>query len=273
MFCGCGQSLRSSQLLMTWGPWLVLGCTCVALPTEADKSLPWAAPWDGENLERGGSSWHFSSALSKRSCFAEALNNLRWCAEQSEKQSRVESAWLYAQGAKPDEFIAWKALAVVSDVFNSVLEHQEPDSGGSGVIQSPVVHYWLSSRAFPESPWSSLWVHVCRIQPITFEGPLLQISGGHREDREGRETCWVIRRMRNDLQWSLNLRNWLFSSCSKFISHVQQGSWFMAVNYIELTNVASWNLVAKIKASPGINRLGRLKQFNYLSCANGIGYF
>lgn len=47
----------------------------------------------------------------------------------------------------------------------------------------------------------------------------------------------------------------------------------MAVNYIELTNVASWNLVAKIKASPGINRLDRLKQFNYLSCANGIGYF
>lgn len=47
----------------------------------------------------------------------------------------------------------------------------------------------------------------------------------------------------------------------------------MAVNYIELTNVASWNLVAKIKASPGINRLDCLKQFNYLSCANGIGYF
>ena len=52
----------------------------------------------------------------------------------------MESTGLYAQEANPDEFIAWEMLAVVNDISNGVLEHQEPDSGGSGVVQSTVVH-------------------------------------------------------------------------------------------------------------------------------------
>ena len=47
---------------------------------------------------------------------------------------------LYAQGAKPDEFLAWEAFAMVNDGSNGVLEHEKPDAGGSEVIQSAVVH-------------------------------------------------------------------------------------------------------------------------------------
>jgi len=66
---------------------------------------------------------------------------LRWRAKQSKQQSKVESTGLYAQGAKPDEFIAWEVFAVVNDISNGILEHQKPDSGGSGVIQcTTVVH-------------------------------------------------------------------------------------------------------------------------------------
>lgn len=52
----------------------------------------------------------------------------------------MRSTGLYGQGEKPHEFIAWEVLAVVNDVSNNVLERQEPDSGGTGVIQSTVVH-------------------------------------------------------------------------------------------------------------------------------------
>ena len=52
----------------------------------------------------------------------------------------MESTGLYAQGAKPDEFLAWEALAMVNDGSNGGLEHEKPDAGGSEVIQSAVVH-------------------------------------------------------------------------------------------------------------------------------------
>lgn len=52
------------------------------------------------------------------------------CAAEQGEKYRTECT-----GSSP-RFV-WR-LGVINDVSNSVLEHEEPDSGGSGVMQSTV---------------------------------------------------------------------------------------------------------------------------------------